>query len=657
MTLASLVLLGTILTGDSAPDSVLVADSTRAMGTPVDTSRVRPDSLTRFYPLQFVGSIDRSIADDRTVVGDRFPRLSVYSLGDALALLPGVYIRDQQSPGQYNQLNAGGVDWRGTAVLMDGRSLNDPASGTYNLNLFPAENVGRVEYVSGAEAFLYGLNSTGASVNLVTRDFDSNIPRTKLLFSVSSYSSESSDASFHQNISRRMNVSFGLRAQNTDGRFDNSDMKTWNLRGKVRFHILPNLSFYVSEIYTSTRTGLFGGVSVERTPPGDEYSPILATVVNPYAYEKLTRHDLTATLAGRITDDSTAATRLTVHYSNSLREYRDGVSGTSGFVETIKDDQRSSWAGVTLSQELTFGPQHFLAGVGFEERQIEGSPQMGRRRTPTGAAWLKDRIVIGGLLELSLFGRADRYGDRHAIGAGTRLGIHAAEWITFSAGLSRSRRFPTAVELYWSDSTISRPAIPSDETHTVIEAGASARTGVGAIELSVYRRTIEQPILLQPFGSAGGMSISNGDTYAVTGLDLRVALHIWMLTLEGTGSVTKFSTDATRDRYPWIFGQGGLYFDNPLFDGHLDIKAGIRGSGQIGQAGELFNAQRLSYSRNIGRQPGTGAKLDLVLLARIGSAEVHVIWENVTSSSYFSTPYFPALDRAVRFGVSWSFIN
>ena len=40
---------------------------------------------------------------------------------------------------------------------------------------------------------------------------------TKLLFSVSSYSSESSDASFHQNISRRMNVSFVLRAQNKAG--------------------------------------------------------------------------------------------------------------------------------------------------------------------------------------------------------------------------------------------------------------------------------------------------------------------------------------------------------------------------------------------------------------------------------------------------------
>jgi hypothetical protein len=213
------------------------------------------------------------------------------------------------------------------------------------------------------------------------------------------------------------------------------------------------------------------------------------------------------------------------------------------------------------------------------------------------------------------------------------------------------------VELYWSDSTISRPAVPSDERHTVIEAGATARTGFGAIELSVYRRTIDRPILLEPFGAAGGMSIVNGETYAVTGLDLRVALHVWMLTLEGTGSVTKFSTDATRDRYPWIFGQGGLYFDHPLFEGHLDIKAGIRGSGQIGQAGELFNAQRLSYSRNIGRQPGTGAKMDLVLLARIGSAEVHVIWENVTGSSYFSTPYFPALDRAIRFGVSWSFIN
>jgi hypothetical protein len=46
-----------------------------------------------------------------------------------------------------------------------------------------------------------------------------------------------------------------------------------------------------------------------------------------------------------------------------------------------------------------------------------------------------------------------------------------------------------------------------------------------------------------------------------------------------------------------------------------------------------------------------------LLTARIGEAYIHFVWENLLDSSLFATPYYPARDRALRFGVAWEFLN
>ena len=97
-------------------------------------------------------------------------------LGELLWEIPGAFIRDLGSAGQPSQLTLRGLGWHDIAVFVDGRIMNEPLTGTMNLDLLPIEAIQKIEYQTGARAFLYGLNSTGGALNIITQDFNTSRP-------------------------------------------------------------------------------------------------------------------------------------------------------------------------------------------------------------------------------------------------------------------------------------------------------------------------------------------------------------------------------------------------------------------------------------------------------------------------------------------------
>ncbi len=166
----------------SPADSAALAkqDTSYRKATQPDTSHAGPDTLGRMSTPSLVGTLDRTMDTTHTVTREDIHWIDYQYLGNVLEQFPGVYIRDLASTGQYNQINVRGQDWRSVAVFQNGRLLNDPASGIYNLYQYSTENADRIEFITGPRAFLYGINSTGGAVNIVTRNYNSNRPFTKL---------------------------------------------------------------------------------------------------------------------------------------------------------------------------------------------------------------------------------------------------------------------------------------------------------------------------------------------------------------------------------------------------------------------------------------------------------------------------------------------
>ena len=627
-----------------------------------DSSAV--DTMGRMSTPSLVGTLDRFADSSEVRTNLDLHWLDYRYLGGILESFPGVFVMDQESEGQYSQATFDGVDWRGVRISSNGRGLNDPGSGVFNLYDFTTEYADRIEVVTGPRAFLYGLNSTGAAVNLVTKNYNSNKPFTKFNYSEGAYGYSNVDGTFSQNISRKINVTLGFQHQTTDGRFNGEAHDAWNAREKIRYNISHDLNIIFSHYHTSTQTQMNGGVD-STTSDGRAFAfdNTLAVMKQDSTYEKVTGNDFDLSLVGTFLGDTADVTNLTFYYSHSMREFRERENPYQEAPPQVSSDQISSWMGVQATQDVATGFQHLSAGGNVEIRRIDASPNLGRRRNATGALWGKEEIDPGGPATVALYGRIDSYLLKEYAGYGADATLRLAPWFSLFGGVSQSWRVPDYQELYWTDSTVVRTGPIVAEHHTVVEAGGTFGTAeTGTVRLALFHRTVADPITFSPYGGTAspfpGAVIANGPTVNSTGVTAHVDLRFWSFSLEGNLEyMLQKSGGATLQAFPKFSGNGGIYFRRKLVNDKLELKTGFKGRFTLPYEGFVFNPEMVAYVANTGTPLGTTASADFFLIGHIGEAYIHFIWENLAGIRYFGTPYYPGGERAIRFGISWEFLN
>ena len=611
-----------------------------------------------------VGTYDRSLDRNKVLSKEELHWMDYRYLGGILESLPGTFIRDQNSAGQYNQLSINGVDWRGVAITMDGRPMNDPASGIYNLFGFTTEYADRIEVITGSRAFLYGLNSTGGAINLVTRNYNSNRPFSKINYSETGYNYQYSDGTFSQNISRRINFTFGFQHQGTDGKFPSSADEAWNGRVKVRYNFSRDFNVILSEYHTSTQTQLNGGVNLALSGSVAGLSPFEATMRELDSYEKVTRNDVDLMLVGTFLGDTTNVSALSFYYSHSIREYRDQETAIEPNSIFIFSDHTASWMGARFAQNFDTDLQRFSLGANLELRQIEGSPNIGHRRNTIGSIWAMEELLPLDRATVAVFGRYDRYLKKDYAGVGADATLRVTDGLSVFAGTSVSRRLPTYQELFWTDSTVSRTSPLNAEKHTQLEAGVTITLPDSSfIRASYFHRTIKDAIQILPYTPPvttpfPGLQFTNISQVMTDGVEARIGVRWWVFYLEGTGTyMVQSSGGVSTGLYPKLWANGGIYYWNTVLNDKLEIKVGFKGRYQSSHPGAAFNPEVLAYVLNSEAPLGQSSSGDFFVSAHIGDAYIHLIWENLTSVEYFSTPYYPVLEREIRVGVAWEFLN
>ena len=638
-------------------------DSTHA-GATDSTHRVQADSLVRYLVPRLPGSLNTRIDSLDVIDNIDLEWQSARTLNQVAASTPGVFGSDPSSVGQYFPLIMRGSGLRSTVVLVDGRPITDPASGIYNLSLFPMDMADRMEIVTGPRSFLYGSGGAGGAINLVTRTRSSRIPFTKIRYEEAGYNHTYSAGSFNQNLTRRANLSLAYQYLGTDGRFFNTPDEQWNIGGDLRFHLLPRLSLIVSEHYAQTQTGLWGGINYPAT--GFQYSFIGQEAI-PYstvAYEKLTRHDVDLRMIGMFLPDSTDLTTLSVYYSSNLREFRDEESKTLNGGTDIRQDQRSSWLGARLQQAATLDSQHLSLAVDAEVRRVEESPTLGALKNSSFSAWGMDDMDLTPSLRVAAYARWELFRGENITGAGADVRLRGPGGLTLLGGISVSRRAPTYAELFWTDSTVARDGPITTERHRLIEAGIEwVDTVHGHVRFTIGHRTIDNPILTAPFNGSGmfpGVRIYNGSRISTLTAELSLQVRLFhFVQIDGSGTymLRHDVSGAVMNDYPQFWGDGGIYLAGTFLGDKLDLKAGVHSRITTRYSGYFFSPPALFMVPNTITPLGMGSTMDLVAVAHIGSAYVHILWENLTSTTYFTSPFTPALDRTLRFGISWEFSN
>jgi outer membrane cobalamin receptor len=128
------------------------------------------DSLKEYYlgEIEITANRERTkLYTSRDEVNYNFIETTdALSISEAVKFLPGIRVAN-------NSKNEMSVDIRGytqrqVTILLDGVPIYVPFDGMIDLSLIPVENVDKISVVKGASSILYGPNSMGGIINIIT---------------------------------------------------------------------------------------------------------------------------------------------------------------------------------------------------------------------------------------------------------------------------------------------------------------------------------------------------------------------------------------------------------------------------------------------------------------------------------------------------------
>jgi len=628
----------------ASPDSLnaLPADSLRA-----------PRYKSRFIP--FIGNLER-VADSTSMLHSTyFIQSDAMSVADLLWRVPGVFIRELGQPGQPSQLNVGGLNDRATALMLDGRPLRDPITGSFNLYDIPIEYLDEIEIENSPASLFAAPNSAGGTLNFVSHQYDNVRPMTKLRFLQGPFDHILTDGIFAQNISRGMNAMFGIQRLVTDGRFPNSKYDSWNIRAGLRYNITETINVWASDLYNKSTTGLNGGIDPLKSPTF--FDEVTAIVRDESTFQTISRHDLTLGLVGKFLPDSTSRSRALVYYSTIEREYSTGA--TQYTPPTFTDIQSSSVWGTKLEQQFDLALLDIEIGAEYERRIVQkGYFLKGLEESYSSA---KGRAIIRPFEWLTgeCSTRFESYRSDDALSWNMRLQAEVTDWLSVWGGISRGYRYPTIQELFWSDSSIVRVGLAGKETHSMSELGFRMKTGMLSVSLQGFKRRIDDAVINVQVGAlsaASSLLITISPHVDIQGVAADLSIQLWRLTLSGNLTYTDYRQQGSSTQpFPRFSSFSELSYRDVFGDHVVDLKVAVRLKAISRHDGIQFIPQQLSYTQqNSILTPGFST-IDFYTVAKIGDAHVTFVWENPFSVNAMTVPYYPLLGRNIKLGVNWIF--
>jgi outer membrane cobalamin receptor len=615
----------------SAPTDSLVIDSIRVRFLPgMGQMSMRVDTLSALHQKNILWS-------DAKVVGD------------LMWTLPGFFFRELGEAGKWEQLHAFGMDGRTIGVLLDGRPMNDPITGTYNFSDMPLEFIDHIETLSGTASTMASSDAAGTAMNFVSRSYNSYRPLTKLRFVQDPKGTIFTDGLFTQNVARGLNLTIGFQRHASDGRYTNAALNAWNVRTRLRYNISERLNIALTDFYTKSANGLNGGVA-------NLLDEIGTHGFNKDAWDKRLRRDVTLNALARIFSDSSSTTQATAYYSTLEREY---YNRSGGFID---DFTRSSFWGARFQQLLRFDSILCNFGGTWETRKSDSTRVLASHRESERTLFMQTEFGFVKLFVPSVFVRSTWFDGEHSFSTGAGIKSSPTDWLMVFGDVSWFDRFPTFQERYWTDSLFSRVNSIQKEQHAFYQVGLNIQAGANIqVSLTGFQRTVQHAIVFQPALSPGGfpaISISNSKEVLIQGMNGSAGIHWSKFELFGVMTLLRYKeASVIKTLMPDIILAGEASYRDTFFKEKLDAKFGVRSCFSNRQQGMQFDPPTLSYVENKASILGRSTTLDLFMILKIGDAHVSLSWKNIFNTLYILSPIYPMPGRHIRLGVNWVFMD
>ncbi len=483
----------------------LYPNPVRLKGITVTAFRA-PSSVERSGPVSLVEVAD-SAADGRT------------SVAELLTGSPSVTLKDY---GNLATIGLRGANTEQTLILLDGVRLNSAQDNLFDLTTLPLTLAQRVEVVRGSNSALYGANSIGGLVNVITPEPDRF--GAKATAGIGSFGKRHLQAT-HSNWADPLGYIVAASLNRTGDSFSyrdtsdsvheriNSDINSQDVMAKGTFAQGPHRLSLLGE-YNITRRG----------EPGPTSWPADSARMDDYRGIVHLGYDL------HETDNARLESRA--YHHQSWRHYWNPDT-----LSWVNDTHVTTVSGITAKQTT------HLAGwattiVGLEgEREQFRSSAIGVPQRLTGSGWAEARLRwqkldVVPMARFDWLSDSRRQPDSTLTRSNTRvinpklsLSYAGPAWLNLYASVGRSFRAPTFNELYWPEDpwTKGNPRL-KPEWATSIDLNAAARYGSYLSgRLGLWQSFLTDLIQWQP-DSAYVYSPVNLDTATITGAEMELNL-------------------------------------------------------------------------------------------------------------------------------------
>lgn len=437
------------------------------------------------------GSSARSL----TVLDEKAFGMSVYdAIPDIIGNVGGIDMRRRGPEGVQADINIRGAGFEQNTIMIDGVSINDSQTGHYNMDLpVTAMDIERIEILKGPASSLYGPNSFGGAINIITKTPDVK----KAVFRAEGGSFDYSLGGF--------SVSYPLGI--LSNRFSFEDNRSTGYRPETEFNIL-SLS---DKALIKTDFGVYDftfGYTKKDYGADSFYSNLFSN-----------EEEHTDTRFFKVGGDIERG-NLKISPKLFLRRHWDKFA---------LDRNRPGWqtnyhTSYNYGGEISFVLSNtFLdAAYGFElSRDTIDSTGLGEDDRARGGIYFEISPHLCGELYLNIGVREDRFSDfgwECSPSANARYRL--SDNLSIKSSIGRSYRIPTFTDLYYNDSAnIGNPDLKPESSWSY-EIGADLTSKMFSSSAVFFRRNSYDTIDWTRATTKDPWRVSNIGTMDTNGLEL-----------------------------------------------------------------------------------------------------------------------------------------
>lgn len=561
-----------------------------------------------------------------------------------------VNILSQGSFDYFSNFSSMGSLPTGNSIKFNNRTLNSLDFPSYNLSAISPEFAENAEFMIGSDAIVFGDNSTGSLLNIQEIRYNTSKPFTRLWFSEGGNEYLAADGVFSQNFAPDWNFTFGFRNSNNDGRFNDTWINLWTIRGILRYN--PNNYRSISLVHNYTNYGMGTGGGVNYDSVTSIYENISAFSFYPSMNEREFRHDLTLTYTDTFDSLSIQAVHISAYLTRSEWDRKQGDVFRFDTNDTLGNvfSYYNMLYGANFSYELEFIKDNFIKiGGDFNYYSFDETYMYNEYRNFQTALFGHLRLNFTDNLGLSGGARLTNKYDKVSLALGSKLHYQYSDFIELFADASYSERIPEISEGF---------SLKNEKNLLLIVGNHSKIDSLTNFEFTAFYRLQKDPVVVyvdKLNNTPAGITFKNEETYAAYGANIKFSSQLFNLInyqVIANLNITDLSyTD--KKILPALSSIINLYYE--LNTGRSILRLGTEGKFASSFNGLRFIPFYKVYTISDYNNDAGLYYLNPYAFVKLGDATIRIMFENVLDNKYYDIAIAPGNGRNLRISFSWTF--